>query len=89
MTATLNDEMIDHLASTVAKEIDFAVLTGLLCETGWTKIILSPMTSERSKSIDDWLATKCRGKHMTMGIVFVFEKPQDATWFTLKFGTPE
>lgn len=83
------EEIINQAAEQLAKEIDFDVMSTLLCESGWTKVILKPMTMERGDNIDIWLETKCRGRNMNMGLVFLFEDARDATWFTLKYGTPE
>jgi hypothetical protein len=91
MTATqvLEQSYIDRAVSAAAeqlcKEIDFEVLSDLLCSSGWTKIVLKPMTSEYGSAIDKWTKTHCKGRFDTMGLVWIFEDPSDAVNFTLKW----
>ena len=64
-------------------EINFNTLTDELCRSGWTKVILTPMTTERSAEIDLWIDHKCIGEYKTMGLVWLFENEKDAIMFTL------
>jgi hypothetical protein len=81
----LEQEMLDSAGSRMAAEIDFGVLTGMLCELGWRKIILKPMTLEDSYDIDVWTAEHVKGPFETMGLVWVFEREEDANWFALRW----
>ena len=82
----LEEMIIEHQAKQIAKDLDFILLSGILVETdGWVKITLSPMGHEKSESIDRWLVNECQGKHMFEGLVFVFEKKEDAAMFALRF----
>jgi hypothetical protein len=67
------------------KEIDFEVMTGLLQELGWRKVVLSPMTHEKGEAIDRWVKDNCKDRVHTMGLVWVFENDKEANWFTLKW----
>jgi len=64
-------------------EINFNTLTDELCRSGWTRVVLKPMTIERSNKIDLWIDRKCTGKYKTMGLVWLFENEKDAIMFTL------
>ena len=64
-------------------EIHFGRLTDELCELGWTKVILSPMTQERSNKIDQWIDAECTDQTKTMGLVWLFKDAKDAIMFTL------
>jgi hypothetical protein len=64
-------------------EINFNTLTVDLCRAGWTKVVLTPMTTEQSAEVDLWIDCKCAGEYKTMGLVWLFEKEKDAIMFTL------
>ena len=82
---SLQEEMINAAGSRMAAEIDFQVLSEMLCGLGWTRVVLRPMTYEHGVEIDTWVAENVRGHHQTMGLVWVFEDPKDANWFTLRW----
>ena len=69
----------------MAAEIDFQVLSGLLIELGWTKVVLNPMTWEHGALIDSWVESNVKGHFETMGLVWVFEDAKDAAWFVLRW----
>jgi hypothetical protein len=69
----------------MADEIDFSILTDMLCQIGWRKVILSPMTHEDSEAVDAWTAQHVKGHFETMGLVWVFEQEEDANWFALRW----
>jgi hypothetical protein len=81
----LEQELLDRAGSRIAAEIDFGVLCGMLESIGWKRVVLSPMTSERSDAIDFWLLKNSVGKYNTMGLVWIFENQGDAVNFTLKW----
>jgi hypothetical protein len=81
----LEQEMLDSAGSRMAAEIDFNVLADMLCQIGWRKIILKPMTWEDGYDIDAWTAAHIKGPFETMGLVWVFEQEQDANWFALRW----
>ena len=84
--SSIEDEVIDHTARAIAAEIDFEVLSSILIESsGWVKVVLSPMTGERGSDIDHWCDTQVKGHFMNMGLVWVFEDPKEANWFTLRW----
>jgi hypothetical protein len=83
--SNLEQEMIEAAGNRMAAEIDFEVLSGMMCEMGWTKIVLKPMTWEDSYSVDEWTATNIKGNFETMGLVWIFEDQQDANWFSLRW----
>ena len=81
----LEQSIINGASKRMSDEIDFQVLSGMLCEMGWTKVILTPMTTERSNAIDQWLKENIKHPFETMGLVWVFERKADASWFMLKW----
>lgn len=81
----MTDEYIEHSARQLADDIDFEVISGILIQAGWTKVVLRPMVYEDSQSIDQWLEQKCKAHKLHRGLVFLFEDPKDASWFTLRW----
>jgi hypothetical protein len=81
----IEQDIIDRAGKRMSDEIDFGVLTGMLCSLGWTRVVLKPMTSEQGRDIDEWVANNIKGPFETMGLVWVFEQPKDAVWFTLRW----
>lgn len=82
---SLEDEIITKMGKQLSDEIDFEILTSMLCELGWRKIILSPMSTEDSYEVDAWTAKHVKGHFETMGLVWVFEQEEDANWFALRW----
>ncbi len=85
MTINISETVANEAAKNLAKEIDFEVLTSVLIESGWVKVVLKPMTWEQGYEIDEWVANNVKGQFQTMGLVWVFKDPKEATWFTLRW----
>lgn len=81
----LEEEIAASLSQAIAKEIDFEIISDLLISSGWTKVVLRPMTWETGADIDLWVEQNCKGKYQTMGLVWIFEDASDASWFTLRW----
>jgi hypothetical protein len=81
----IEQDIINRAGKAMADEIDFGILTEMLCELGWRKVILKPMTWEAGATIDAWTAAHIKGPFETMGLVWVFEQEQDANWFALRW----
>lgn len=81
----VEQDIIDRAGSLMAAEIDFTILSDMLVGIGWTKVVLFPMTWENGALIDLWVEQNVKGKHETMGLVWVFERAQDANWFKLRW----
>jgi hypothetical protein len=81
----IEQDIIDRAGKRMADEIDFEILAGMLCEIGWRKVVLRPMTWENGAEIDAWTEKHIKGHFETMGLVWVFEQEEDANWFTLRW----
>lgn len=81
----IEQDLLNKAGSRMAAEIDFTILTDMLVEIGWRKVILRPMTWETGAEIDLWVDNNIKGKHETMGLVWVFEYEDDANWFILRW----
>ncbi len=82
---SIEEDIINRAGKAMADEIDFTILTDMLVQIGWRKVILSPMTHEDSTEVDVWTAKHVKGHFETMGLVWVFENEEDANWFTLRW----
>ena len=84
----LRDDYYDRAAKDMADDIDFEVITQLLCtgKNQWTKVVLKPMSWEDSLEVDKWVEQNVKGKHNTRGLVWVFENASDANWFIIRWG---
>lgn len=82
---SIKDTIIDEAAKRMAEDIDFDVLTSLFVESGWTKIVLKPMTWEDGLEIDGWVEKNVKGDFQTRGLVWVFKDPNEANWFKLRW----
>jgi hypothetical protein len=82
---SIDVEFLERASKKISEEIDFQILAGMLVELGWTKVILSPMTTEKSNAIDDWVKTKCAKPVETLGLVWLFEDSKEAVAFCLKW----
>lgn len=85
MTTNLQEQIINDAGNAIAKEIDFTILTDMLVQIGWRRVILSPMTWEHGYEVDEWTAKHVKGNFETMGLVWVFEDEEDANWFALRW----
>lgn len=80
------DDMENELAKVLAEEIDWEILTDIMISSGWTKVSIDRFR-DRYHSIDiqSWLDDNCKGHYKNRGSTFVFEKAEDAEWFSLKW----
>lgn len=84
VTTDLN--MGDQVAKILQEEIDWEVLASVFVKSGWTMIDLERLTNRyHSIDIELWIEENCTGKHMKRGRTFVFEKKEDAEWFSLRW----
>jgi hypothetical protein len=81
----IEEDIINRAGKAMADEIDFGILTEMLCELGWRKIILKPMTWEAGLEVDAWTAKHTKGPFENMGLVWIFEDEEDANWFALRW----
>lgn len=81
----IEKHVIEGAAKDLADDIDFEIVSGVLCDSGWSKVILSPMTWEQGMDIDLWCEQHVKKKFRNRGLVWIFEDDKDATWFRLKW----
>jgi len=81
----IEQDIINQAGKRLSDEIDFQILADMLCELGWQKVILKPMSWEDGAAVDLWVEQNVKGHHQTMGLVWVFERTEDANWFALRW----
>jgi uncharacterized membrane-anchored protein len=79
----LSEEIINKAGDQMAKDIDTQVLLSAL---GWTSIKLKRFNDGiEAVDIIEWIDTNCTGEWKNLGTRFIFEKKQDAEWFSLRW----
>ena len=81
------DDLAEQAAKSMADDIDFEILNDMLCmgDDPWTRVVLKPMSWEDGLEIDQWVEQNVKGKFRTRGLVWVFERASDASWFTIRW----
>lgn len=82
---TIEEKILSTAVQELSDDIDFEVLTNLLEEMGWHKVVLEPMTWEQGTEVDIWVIQNVKGKYNTRGLVWIFEHEKDANWFKLRW----
>jgi hypothetical protein len=81
----LEQQIINDAGKRMSDEIDFEILCGMLTTLGWRKVVLRPMTWEDGLEVDAWTEKHVKGPFENMGLVWIFEKEDDANWFKLRW----
>ena len=81
----LYEQYLEQAAKDLADDIDAEIVKEILVDSGWVEVVLTPMTFEQGDEIDFWVHRNIKGKNWTRGLVWLFEKEQDATWFKLRW----
>ena len=82
----VEDIMASELATVLQEEIDWELITDALCSIGWVKVELERF-KDRYHAIDIglWLDENCKGHYRTRGSTFMFQKVEEAEWFSLRW----
>lgn len=80
------EELSEQASRILAEEIDWETMADMLVSVGWTMVAL-PRIKDRYESIviELWIDENCSGKHVKRSKTFVFEKKEDAEWFSLRW----
>jgi hypothetical protein len=78
----LEQEIANKLAKEIADQIDWNILSEILIEQGWNKVIREPLVNEDVKG---WIDLVRIGKVHSLGNEWLFEKEQDAIIFLLRW----
>ena len=70
----------------IGANIDWGIISDLLCEDGWTRVELSRyVDNHHAIDIREWVAECCVGKRDNKGATWIFEDPAEATMFRLRW----
>lgn len=84
----LEQEIAEELSKQMSDEIDFEILSDVLCRFGWTRFDLTRFTdNHHAVDISYWLEDNCKGEYKRNGRRFLFEDSKDATMFILRWGS--
>jgi len=79
----ITEEIVTQVADQMAKDIDTLVLMSAL---GWTSVKLNRFrNSKEAVDIIEWIDANCTGKWKNLSTRYIFEKKQDAEWFSLRW----
>lgn len=80
-------ELEEQFAMEVRDEIDFTVVADILKETGWTEVIISPLSSNQ-QAVDmlNWVEDAAKGSYFGRGTRWLFKEAKYATMFSLRWG---
>lgn len=82
----VEDVIVGELATILQEEIDWELMTDMMIAVGWTKVTLYRF-KDRYHSIDIqlWLNENCKGDYRNRGSIFMFQKAEEAEWFSLRW----
>ena len=77
-------ELEDELAKALQEEIDWEIMCDLMKSIGWTQVEIDRPSTE---DILVWCEKNLKGKYKVHSYVWMFERPEDATWFTMRWSS--
>lgn len=82
----LEKQITEENAESIRDEIDWEILCSMMQAVGYTKVKLpSNPTVIESALIEEWSANYAKGRVHHRGATWMFEKLEDAEWFTLRW----
>lgn len=85
-TSPLEMQIIEEKAKEIQSDIDREVLWSMLTQMGWIRVMLDRFTdNNHAIDITLWLEDNCQGNYERHGRDFLFERPEDAIMFILKW----
>jgi hypothetical protein len=79
----MNDEISATVIANLAKEMDFRVLTKMLCSQGWKQC--NSAKDHEQADIEKWAEQYCIGKIKGLGNSWVIHNEKDYIMFLLKW----
>lgn len=83
----IQDEILDHMAREIQKEMDDGIMSSMLVDQGWTKTNIDChfLNAELIATTAEWIHLNAQGNYKLLNGYWLFERAEDATLFTLKF----
>jgi hypothetical protein len=83
---SIQDDIIDRAADSLAREIDREVLWDMLAQMGWVRVMLPTLQSNmQAVDISNWIAEHCHKGCEQNGRDFIFQDEREAMWFKLRW----
>ena len=90
MKEDLETALVNEMSRQIADEIDSEFMKSMLVSVGWTSCNLDVLWSvDQVAKVNEWLKRSCQGRHRQLGWYLLFENSNDATMYTLKWGSYE
>lgn len=83
----IRKDLEERFAKDVQEEIDFTIVADILKETGWTEVIIGPLSSNQ-QAVDmlNWVEDAAKGFYFGRGTRWLFKEAKYATMFSLRWG---
>ncbi len=82
----LEEEITQELATQMQSEMDFHILSDMLVELGWTRVVLTRyLNRKHSVDILMWCEEHVKNPYEHRGTSFVFQDQGDAVNFSLRW----
>lgn len=82
-TQVLEEQLMERASREMADEIDFEILSGMLVQTGWTRIQLGRPPRTIASDINIWMHNECKNHWERHGATWIFENKDEAALFKL------
>lgn len=82
----IQEEIINDMSKALSDDIDFEIITGMLCELGWHKVKLDRFWKDNDPVVVlNWCDAFIKNNYEHRNGTFVFEDSGDAVNFTMKW----
>ena len=86
----LETALVNEMSRQIADEIDSEFMKSMLVASGWTCCGFGVLWStDKVAKVNEWLKRSCQGRYRQLGWYLLFENSNDATMYTLKWGSYE
>jgi hypothetical protein len=80
----VEEDILNRISKRISEEIDNEVMITMLRQVGW-QIIHTGITENQVMEVQSWIKDNCVGNYHGYIKTWVFENPQDAFLFKLKW----
>lgn len=88
MKNDIEEEIVNTMAKEIQEEIDWEIMCDMMIALGWTKVKMTwpdRMTEAMAHTIKEWCRENLKGHYQGRGTTWIFDRKEDAVWFTLKW----
>lgn len=81
----IDDEIYDHMASELAREVDAMILYDVYKDLGWAQSHIDPWRISSLTEVEDWIKENCKDSFFRSGNNMLFKSAEDAAWYNLRW----